>query len=274
MTSSQASRYLDLLGVDSHPPSLFALTELVTAHVSRIPFENVSKLIQHARGELPVLVPLDRFLDGIDHDHLGGTCYACACQLNALLSHLGYEVRLCGAAMSLPDVHVVNVVKVDSRDYLVDVGYGAPFFSPLLLDGSGPVAVDLGRERYVLYPRDEDDRAQLSHLRDGQVIHGYIVTPTPRDVDHFASVIVHSFRPESEFLNHLRIVLHRPERSISLSDFRLTIVEGGRASSRTLHDRTDLRQTIEGLFKIPGEISEEAMTALTKRGWTPAGARL
>ena len=265
MTPSQATRYLGLLGLPAHSPSLAALTQLVAAHLSRIPFENVSKLIQHVRGGPPVLVDLDRFLDLIEHVSLGGTCYACGSHFNALLAHLGYDAGLCGATMSRPDVHAVNIVRLEERDYLVDVGYGAPLFTPLPLDTETPITVTLGPDRYVLHPRDENHHPHLDHLHGDTVIHGYTIDPTPRDPDYFAPEIARSFRPESEFLNRLCIVRHRPGRSISLSDFTITVTEGDVVRTRVLSDRDALRDVVEIMFQIPGRMTEEAMAALDGR---------
>ena len=40
---------------------------------------------------------------------------------------------LCGAAMSAPDMHAVNIVTADGRPWLVDVGYAAPLLEPQAL---------------------------------------------------------------------------------------------------------------------------------------------
>lgn len=67
------SRYLRILRVPRREPGLAALAELTSAHLRRVPFENVSKLYHRkdAGMRLPDLVP---FLDGIERHHLGGTC--------------------------------------------------------------------------------------------------------------------------------------------------------------------------------------------------------
>lgn len=265
MTTDQATRYRALLGVPELPRSLAGLGELITAQLYRFPFENLSKLIRHARGVPPVLDPLDEYLDRSEQLRLGGTCYACASHFNALLRHLGYDARLCGAAMSRPDVHAVNIVHLDAREYLIDVGYGAPLFAPLPLDAPVPAAVRLGPESFVLHPRDAAGCSRLDHVRDGEIVHGYNVDPTPRDPDHFATVIAHSFRPDAEFLNRLRIVRHTPARSIALHNLRVTVTERGTVRERTLPGRDALRDEVEELFGIPREVTEEALAALGGR---------
>ena len=69
------------LGVPRREPGPAALDELVAAHVTRVPFENVSKLYRLRRLGLAGLPPLDVFLDGIERYRLGGTCYSNNCHL-------------------------------------------------------------------------------------------------------------------------------------------------------------------------------------------------
>ncbi len=265
MTRDQSDRYLSLLGVPREAPALPALARLVAAHLARIPFENVSKLIRHARGEPATLDELDEFLDRIERSNLGGTCYACASHFNALLDGLGYDARLCGAAMDQPDVHAVNVIAVDGHEYLVDVGFAAPFFTPLPLDEQDPVVVPLGRESYVLQPRSAEGNNRLDHLEDGAVIHGYTLDRTPREPAHFRAVIADSFRSDSTFLNRLRIVRHTPERSISLRNFTITVTEGDTIRTRTLPGPEALADVVEVLLGIPASTAREALAALGNR---------
>jgi arylamine N-acetyltransferase len=64
--------------------------------------------------------------------------------------------------MSAPDVHMVNIVTLDGRPYLADVGYAAPFLAPLPLDLAQDQEIAWGRERYVLKPRDAAGRSLLA----------------------------------------------------------------------------------------------------------------
>ena len=70
------AHYLAILGVAPRKPSLEALRELLAAHLTRIPFENISKLYYRKRLGLVNLPPIRLYLDGIDKYHFGGTCYS------------------------------------------------------------------------------------------------------------------------------------------------------------------------------------------------------
>ena len=156
MIGNQLDRYLALLGLEREPPSLEALTRITTAHLGRLPFENVSKLVRISRGFPNTLVPwipdMEEFLDASKREGTGGTCYRLNTAMHELLCSLGYDADVVAADMDKPDVHVLNVVHLDGWRYLVDVGFAAPFLEPLCLDREWPVRVHHGPEEYVLHP--------------------------------------------------------------------------------------------------------------------------
>jgi N-hydroxyarylamine O-acetyltransferase len=151
-----AERTLRILGVPRRAPSLDALRELVAAWVTRVPFENVSKIHRWKRLGLTTVPEARVFLDGIERFGFGGTCYANNYHLYALLASLDFDVTLCGADMRDPDVHMVVLAEVEGREFLLDAGYAAPFLEPLPRDLPVDNVVVLGRDRYVLQPKNAD----------------------------------------------------------------------------------------------------------------------
>jgi len=263
--SDAYARYLRLLAVRARPPGLEALRELVAAHLVRVPFENVSKLYFRAEPAMR-LPPLDRYLDGLEHQHFGGTCYANNFHLTRLLAHLGYDVRLCGADMSAPNVHAVGIVRLEGREYLVDGGYGAPFLEPLPLGQARDVVVELGRDRYVLRPADAEGRARIDLHRDGALRHGYRINPEPRRIEEFADVIERSFSERSTFMHALLVVRCFPGRSVVLNNLELSESRGRSVASRLLPGPEALPAALEEHFDIPRAVAARALdgVALTK----------
>jgi N-hydroxyarylamine O-acetyltransferase len=255
-------RYLSLLGIVASPPSLENLAALVQAQLTRIPFENISKLYYRNRDALRTLPGLELYIDGIEKYHFGGTCYANNYYLHRLLKHLGYQVILCGADMTNPDVHLVNVVTISGREYIVDAGYGAPFLEPMPRDLATDYEIRLGHDRYVLRPQDERHYSRLDLFRDGALKHGYTVKPMPRTIDFFSEVIAHSFTDQATFMNALLITRFFPGRSLVV--YNLTRIEciGAEVQIRQLVDRRELVSTIEQDFGIPSAISEFAISTL------------
>jgi len=58
-------KYLYLLGVEESSPSFEFLCKIVRAHLLRIPFENVSKLL-HKKQDMDDIPDLPAYLNGIE----------------------------------------------------------------------------------------------------------------------------------------------------------------------------------------------------------------
>ncbi|MCP4582888.1 MAG: arylamine N-acetyltransferase [candidate division Zixibacteria bacterium] len=255
-------RYLGLLGVSVRKPGPEALAELITAHLTRVPFENISKLYCRKRDNLRYLPDLDKYLDGIEHFNFGGTCYSSNYHLYLLLEYLGYEIKLCGADMTNPDVHLVSMVKLDGREYLVDIGYAAPFLKPLPRDLTEDYIIELGNTRYILKPQDNQGRSRLELYRDGQLKHTYIANPKPRQIEHFADIITQSYSDEATFMNSLLLIRFFPNRSLAIHNLNLVESQGTKAKITPIADRTELIKAIEKHFGIPANIAAEAIAQL------------
>lgn len=255
-------RYLGLLGERRRAPALAALRALVSAQLQRVPFENVSKLLRFRRAGFRGIPPIEEHLDGIERLRLGGTCYANNFHFHRLLATLGYDVTLCGADMSRPDVHLVNLVRVEGREYLVDGGYGAPFLEPLPRDLPHDHEVALGRERYVLRPRDAAGRSRLELYRDGVHRHGYDVNPAPRRIEEFAGVVADSFAPEATFMNRVTFMRFAPGRAVVLQNLNLLEFDGASSRAERLPGAEALPEVLERRFGVPGAIAREALDGL------------
>lgn len=270
MTTALCERYLRVLGVPRRDPTLAALAELTTAHVTKIPFENISKLLRYHRSGFRGIPKLETVLDDVETLHFGGTCYSNNYHFYRLLLTLGYQVVLCGADMSRPDVHLVSLVRLGGREYLVDAGYGAPFLDPLPRDLDHDQEITLGDERYVLRPKDPAGRSRLELHRIGRKSHSYEVNPAPRRIEEFQQVIEDSFAPTATFMNALTIARFRPGGSTVLRNLTSIESEGTRSRVRRYPDASHLPDAIEQTFGIPASISREVLehVPLTQDPWS------
>lgn len=259
-------RYLRALGVARREPVRQALEELVAEHLTRVPFENISKLYYRKHRGLRGLPGLELYLDGIERHHFGGTCYANNYYLNLLLGHLGYDVKLCGADMSEPDVHIVNMVAVDGREYIVDVGYAAPFLWPMPRDLDREYVVALGRDRYVLRPQDEAGRSRVDMYRSGRLRHGYTAMPMPRPIEHFEEVITDSFSDGATFMNALLLVRFYADRSVAIHNDELIESRGSESRIVRMSDREALVEAIVERFAMPRDLVADALADLGQLG--------
>jgi len=259
-------RFLHLLGVNRRKPCSEALDELVTAYAIRVPFENISKLYYMKLYGLRGLLGLKQYIDGIERYNFGGTCYCNNYYLHLLLTYLGYDVMLCGADMSDPDVHLVNIVSLDGREFLVDVGYAAPFLKPLPRDFKQEYVTTLGRDRYILKPADENGYTRIELYRDGRLKHGYTAKPIPRQIEHFAQAIEESYSSTSTFMNALLLVRLYPNRSTVIYNLTLIESEGTDYHTHQLPGRHELPTVVEKHFSIPRTIVSEAVAELGEFG--------
>jgi arylamine N-acetyltransferase len=148
-------KYLSLLEIEEVDPSLELLKKIVKAHLIKVPFENVSKLLFKQQG-MTDIPDLKTFLEGIEQYNFGGTCYTNNYYLYLFLEHVGYNIKLCGADMKNPDVHLISIVNIDGHEYIIDGGYAAPFQVPLPADLRTDFIITLGNEKYIVKPKDEN----------------------------------------------------------------------------------------------------------------------
>ena len=252
-------RYLSILGIEPAPPSLDHLSRLVRAQIIRVPFENISKLYLRKTQGAAYIPTLEEHLDGIKRFNFGGTCYANNPYFSELLRHLDYDVTICGADMSKPDVHVVSVVRIEGREYLVDAGYGAPFYEPMPRDLDHSHEITFGRNKYVLHPQGEFGRSRMDHFRGGELIHGYVVKPDPRDVDHFAEVIRESYSDTATFMNVVVVERFFPNRSVRFHNLTVTESTPDEATTAQLADKEELAEAIEHHCGFPAQMVRSAI---------------
>ena len=252
-------RYLSLLGIEQEEPSLGHLRRLVRAQLIRVPFENISKLYLRKTRGASFIPNLEEHLDGIENFHFGGTCYANNPYFAELLRHCGYDVDLCGADMTRPDVHLVCLVRFEGKEYLVDVGYGAPFYQPMRRDLESEHEVVFGDNLFVLHPQNAKRQSRMDHFRDGKLIHGYLAKPEPRGIEHFDEVIRDSYSGAATFMNVVVIERFFSDRAVRIHNFTLTESTATVASITHLADRDELMAAIEHHCGFPADMICEAI---------------
>jgi arylamine N-acetyltransferase len=202
---------------------------------------------------------LDDYLYGIENFRFGGTCYSNNHYLNLLLKDLGFEVKLCGADMNAPNVHIVNIVSFGDEEYLVDVGYAAPFTDPVPINESETQSVKLGGDEYLIYPKDKDGSFRLSMFRDKVEKHGYTVNPKPCLIDDFSEVISDSFRPGATFMNCLLMVNFKAQSSFALHNYLMTESRTDTVKRQSISSKSRLFGAIRTYFGTPVSVSKIAL---------------
>jgi arylamine N-acetyltransferase len=259
-------KYLRLLGIRRRPPSLESLTELVAAHLKRIPFENISKLYYLNKFGQKSIPDMNQYLNGIEHHNFGGTCYSNNYSFHLLLTNLGYNCKLCGADMNEPDVHLVNIVTLDGHEYIIDTGYAAPFDHPLPRDLDKDYIIALGRDRYVIKPKDKIGNSKIELFRNAQLIHDYTAKPIHRRIEYFEPAITDSYLKDSTFMKSILLV--RIEKNKSFAIYNLLVIEseGACYDITPISSRNELPSLIEKHFSIPRNIVTKAIVNIGELG--------
>ena len=257
-------KYLKILNVPVVKPDIDTLKQLINSHLTLIPFENISKIYYNKKFGLNYIPSFEQYIEGIEKYHFGGTCYSNNYYFYLLLDHLGYKIKLCGADMSKPDVHVVSVVTIDDREYIVDVGYAAPFFEPMPQDLTTESEIIFGDDKFLLLPKDVNGYSQIKHYRNSSLIHGYAVNPRARTISEFESVIKYSYNEKSTFMNSVMLVKYGKNSSKVIHNFSSIEFQNNSYQKRKLQNKDELAMEIENIFGIPEEVSQESLSFLSK----------
>lgn len=260
--SNLFEKYLHLLGVKRTAPTFDLLNKIVTANLIRVPFENISKLILKKEGMYDI-PDLATFLSGIEKYNFGGTCYANNYYLFLLLKHLGFDIILCGADMNEKDVHIVSMVIINGKEYIVDVGYAAPFYNPIELNLSQDHVIEFGNEKYVLKPRDKKGYSKMEHYINGELKHGYTAKPFPREINFFKEVIEDSYADYSTFMNAIRITKFTNNGFLSLRNLGFTKMNYGNISPIDI-SIDEIPQVAKENFGMPAEKVSIALSMIKK----------
>lgn len=254
-------RYLGILGWVGDP----GLHELVSSHLIKVPYENVSMLLRPADG--PRVPPIDEFLRGIADQDLGGTCYAIAGHFAALLQFLDYDVELLAAdAGGVPRAHAVCRVRLDDQLLLVDVGHGAPFYHPIALDEL-PATVLHGDITYKLDRHvSHREAVEVVTQREGTRAHSYVAKPPAIDLDGFGPAIDRAYAADAHFMRRLRITRFFASRVLEVDNNRLITTHHNITTVAPIRDLDELETIVYEAMQLPRMPIREAVDVLRARG--------
>ena len=263
-------RYLDLLGVDHHTPSLDALGRLTRAHLASVPFENVTSILRrraHSEDPVPPLDP-DALLDGWEQRRSGGVCFEVTDMVGRLLVALGYRAHPVLGFITFLGSHQAVLVELDGRRYLVDAGNGAPFFEPIPLDGAVEV------RRAGLAYRFRPDEAAGSWVQDRRIDGAWapfcrydLRPPEPREREW--AYQRHHAPGQSWVVDNLRLIRCGEDEVYLLRDGQLThFTPRGKRTEQVAGAVAHARAVAE-IFRMPGLPVEEAFDALAERAGSP-----
>ncbi|KEQ21751.1 arylamine N-acetyltransferase family protein [Paenibacillus tyrfis] len=216
--------------------TLDGLTQLQKRHVTRIPFENLDIL----RG-IPIALRTEELFDKLVNRRRGGVCYELNGLFSELLHRIGFETHMIAATVyrgegqwGTEGSHATNLVLLEGRPSLVDVGFGGnsprrpvPVTGEEIRDADG---------FYRIRPYAElqnGDVLEKKEDRDWAILYRFSLEP--KQLEDFAEVCdVTQYAPESPFNKVYFLMKVTEEGRITLFDHSLTVVDGPNKTKETI----------------------------------------
>jgi len=208
---------LERLGFSGPPPvDLEGLTAVYGAWCSRVPFDNIRKLIAlHGgrSGPLPGLGAEDFFDAWLAHG-TGGTCWPSANALHALLDSTGFASRRVTASMfdKGEPSHGTTIVTIDGDEHLVDSSMLTG--TPLPLDPAGPTVTPGEGFPHRARPVAEGWLFEFTRVAIDETLPCRTLSPDATPLAFFEERYEVS-RTWSPFNDHLNVLTHRSGGAIS-----------------------------------------------------------
>lgn len=254
-------RYLGILGWVGDP----GLHELVSSHLIKVPYENVSLLLAGAgAGTLPTI---EAFLDRIAEQDLGGTGFPIALHFAELLRWLDYDVELLAADVGgVPRSHAVIRVKLEDTTYLIDVGYAAPFYQPIALDQL-PQKAPHGDYTFTV-DRHATGAAsvEVATFRGPTRVQTYVAKPPALGPEGFAAGIQRAAEPNSKLMRSLQISRFFASRVLEVIDNSLVVTHHNITTVTPIPSLDELELIVREQLQLPRVPVREAVEALRARG--------
>jgi arylamine N-acetyltransferase len=261
--------YVSMLGLQREPPSLEFLRTLTRAHVSRVPFENVTSILRRAEAGDGHVPPLDREteLRSWINRRGGGVCFEVVDMVGALLEGLGFKTHPVLAKISFAGSHQANLVEFDGgAQYLVDAGNGAPFFEPIAIAANEPSEFSHAGLAYRFRAAEEPPGQFIQdRLIDGewQPFCTYDLAPAT-DVGRAEAYRRHHTRGHSWVVDNLTLVRPTEDAVWALRDDRLTHHTTRGKTVTSLNAPADYARAAAELFEMPAAPMDAALAAVRR----------
>lgn len=245
--------YLARLGYTGpREPTLAVLAELQRRHVCTIPFENLDVLL----GQ-PIRLDLASIEQKLIHRRRGGYCFEQNTLFQAALTSLGYTVETLVARVrwqvpadvETAQTHMILLVELGGRRYLVDGGFGSGSLT-------APLLIDTAEEQLTPHePRRILRRGDL-HVHQSRLgaewadLYHFTLQPM-RPIDYEMANWFTSTWPQSRFVLNLTAAItdDRVRHTLLNRDFASRWIDG-RVEKRQLTTPGELLAVLEQYFHL------------------------
>ncbi|MGZ3773180.1 MAG: arylamine N-acetyltransferase [Pseudobdellovibrionaceae bacterium] len=263
MTSEE--RYLKLIGIQKAPTSVEFLAAIVKRHLSKIPYENISKIIRfHEVG--PSIANLEEFVSGVVEKTYGGTCFAQNIYLNHILNYLGFKSELIGFRKNGFLSHLSLRVNIDGSNYFVDVGIMSSFAGPFRIHPLESFSKNLGNQRFIFSPKSDLENYILEIWRHDKLIRRFESSSLAFTEQDLEIGIRNTFERTAMFMTTLCV--HRVFETHSLGIWNKSFykINGAEYSVQQIQSYDDLKTIFNDQLMIPQYPLELTLNLLHDNG--------
>ena len=230
-------------------PTLDVLTELQRNFLIHVPFENLDIHL-----DTPMDFSESALFDKIVERKRGGLCFENNTLFFALLKQIGFDVHFVGAEMfknqpsSIEINHMALLVSIKNEIYLVDVGNGRFYGSPISINKQ--VLVN-GEDTSYLVEDYLNFKTLLFLDSDGLKQPRYSFDPRPKQLEDFRAPSMYTqYSPESIFKQKILVTLYQENGRVTLSDTKLIFTKGNKQETKEVQSPEDYRDILTKLFNI------------------------
>lgn len=231
---------------------------------SRLPYENLTKIIKHAREKSPERSrrgPLEVVREHIARG-AGGTCFSLTAAFLHLVRALGFEAEPILADRHYgPNTHCALLVRVDGAAHLLDPGF--LIVRPVALDGGAETRIENSFNQVILVPRASGEKIDLHTVQDGKRVERLTYRTSPVDAGEFLKAWDASF--DWDMMRYPLLTRVEGGVQVYLHERRL-LVRTREGSTRAEVPLGELPARIAKEFGIAKEIAERAIEVLKRKG--------
>ena len=236
---------------DRPTPSIQTLQLLQKQHLLNIPFENLD--IHFGKK---IILDLPKIYDKIIKNGRGGFCYELNSLFHALLSELGFEVKMIAANVynaekkkyGIEFDHMTLIVRLEGEEYLTDVGFGEFTFFPLKLE-LGNIQKDPRGEFFL--DKISDQVFRINKIENEITTPQYIFKTDAWELkDYEYACHYHQTSPDSHF-THKKVISRPTENGrITLAENLLKIKSHNETQEIHLKNENDFIENLMKYFNI------------------------
>lgn len=220
-------------------PDIDTLSQLQRKHILAVPFEDID--IQNRQ---PISLHQEDVFLKIISKKRGGYCYELNGLFYQLLKSTGFDVHMIsgrvvnGKRLGPEYDHLALMVKLDDKNYLVDVGFGDFSLQPLFIE-TGSVQFD-GHNKYTIGTYTKNDGSPsyiVSKWNSAAKRYDkcYVFSTISRKFEEFYEM--HDYQqnaPESHFVKNFICTRALKNGRLSIVNNRVTVTYNGRKKSRRI----------------------------------------